>query len=134
MKVDPTLRRNSHPDCLNAHSGSAQPASNLQLSYRERQILDNMCKGLTNREIAAALQLTDETVKYYLTTLFKKLDVRNRLQAIQVAKSLQNKLSAIKLWAGGCAPLPPVLRFLGRHLAPATRSSREHVLGPKFRP
>ena len=74
---------------MNAHSGSAQPASNLQLSYRERQILDNMCKGLTNREIAAALQLTDGTIKHYLTALFKKLDVRNRMQAIQVAKSLQ---------------------------------------------
>ena len=74
---------------MNADSGSAQPASNLQLSYRERQILDNMCKGLTNREIAAALQLTDGTIKHYLTALFKKLDVRNRMQAIQVAKSLQ---------------------------------------------
>ena len=74
---------------MNAHSGSAQPASNLQLSYRERQILDNMCRGLTNREIAAALQLTDGTIKHYLTALFKKLDVRNRMQAIQVAKSLQ---------------------------------------------
>ena len=43
----------------------------------------------THPEIAAALQLTDGTVKHYLTALFKKLDVRNRLQAIQVAKTLQ---------------------------------------------
>ena len=87
------------------------------------------------REIAAALQLRDGTGKYYLTTLFKKLDVSQEPSAGDPGgKDLANKLSAIKLWAGGCAPLPPVLRFLGRHLAPAPYSSREHFSGPIFRP
>jgi two-component system, NarL family, nitrate/nitrite response regulator NarL len=68
---------------------SPQAAGKAKLTYREQQILDNISKGLTNREIAAALQLTDGTIKHYLTALFKKLDVSNRLQAIQAAKTLR---------------------------------------------
>ena len=74
---------------LVAGMASPQPAGKTKLTYREQQILDNISKGLTNREIAAALQLTDGTIKHYLTALFKKLDVSNRLQAIQAAKTLR---------------------------------------------
>ena len=74
---------------VNARMASSQPAWKANLTYREKQILESISKGLTNREIAAALQLTDGTVKHYLTGLFKKLDVSNRLQAIQAAKALE---------------------------------------------
>jgi DNA-binding NarL/FixJ family response regulator len=74
---------------VNAGTAPSQPAWQTKLSYREQQILENISKGLTNREIAAVLQLTDGTIKHYLTALFKKLDVNNRLQAIQAAKSLR---------------------------------------------
>jgi DNA-binding NarL/FixJ family response regulator len=56
------------------------------LSYREQQILLHVSKGLTNKEIADRLGLTVGTIKHYVTQLFKKMNVRNRLEAIQVAQ------------------------------------------------
>ena len=56
------------------------------LSYREQQILTHVSKGLTNKEIAEQLGLTVGTIKHYVTQLFKKMNVRNRLEAIQVAR------------------------------------------------
>jgi two-component system, NarL family, nitrate/nitrite response regulator NarL len=56
------------------------------LSYREQQILNHVSKGLTNKEIADRLGLTVGTIKHYVTQLFKKMNVRNRLEAIQAAQ------------------------------------------------
>jgi DNA-binding NarL/FixJ family response regulator len=53
------------------------------LSYREQEVLTHISKGLTNREVAAHLGVKVKTIKYYLTQVFKKLKVRNRLEAIQ---------------------------------------------------
>ena len=58
----------------------------LALTYREQQVLIRISRGLTNKEIAAQLGLNERTIKHYLTQLFKKMRVRNRLQAIQSAK------------------------------------------------
>ena len=59
----------------------ARRASELQLSVRERQVMDHMSKGLTNKEIADLLGLTVSTIKHYKSLAFKKLGVRNRLEA-----------------------------------------------------
>jgi two-component system, NarL family, nitrate/nitrite response regulator NarL len=56
------------------------------LSYREQQILTHVSHGLTNKEIADRLGLTVGTIKHYVTQLFKKMNVRNRLEAIQAAQ------------------------------------------------
>jgi DNA-binding NarL/FixJ family response regulator len=56
------------------------------LSYREQQILTHVSRGLTNKEIADRLGLTVGTIKHYVTQLFKKMNVRNRLEAIQAAQ------------------------------------------------
>jgi two-component system, NarL family, nitrate/nitrite response regulator NarL len=57
------------------------------LTYRERQLLEHLSKGYTNREIADRLGLTVATIKVYLTQLFKKLGVRNRVQAVIAART-----------------------------------------------
>lgn len=54
------------------------------LSIREQQVLDCTKKGLTNHEIASILGLAVGTIKYYKTLAFKKIGVRNRLEAIVV--------------------------------------------------
>jgi two-component system, NarL family, nitrate/nitrite response regulator NarL len=58
------------------------------LTSRERQVLHHISTGLTNREVAARLGLHVKTIKYYLTGAFKKLNVSNRVQAMQLFRSL----------------------------------------------
>ena len=52
----------------------------VKLSVREKQIVDQLKLGKTNREIAAALQVSEKTIKHYMTLLMQKVDARNRLE------------------------------------------------------
>jgi DNA-binding NarL/FixJ family response regulator len=56
-------------------------------NQREQELLDHITKGLTNEEIAKKLGLSHGTIKYYISQLFKKMRVRNRLQAIMAARN-----------------------------------------------
>ena len=60
-------------------------AADTPLSARERDVLDHIAQGATNREIAAALHLSPHTVKDHASSLYRKLGVRNRAEAVQVA-------------------------------------------------
>lgn len=51
------------------------------LTERERSILDLVANGLTNKEIADRLFLSEKTVKHYMTNILEKLHVRNRVEA-----------------------------------------------------
>ncbi|WP_299964092.1 response regulator transcription factor [uncultured Roseobacter sp.] len=53
-----------------------------QLSRKERAMLDALSKGLTNRELSTELGVTINTVKFHLSNLYEKLQVKNRAQAI----------------------------------------------------
>ena len=48
------------------------------LTNREREVLPLICIGLSNQEIARQLNLTEETVKNDLHSIFRKLAIRNR--------------------------------------------------------
>jgi len=52
-----------------------------ELTSREEQILTLLSHGLSNKEIGARLELSEKTVKHYLTSVLKKLHVRNRVEA-----------------------------------------------------
>lgn len=52
------------------------------LSRKERQMLESLSKGLTNRELSKELGISTNTVKFHLSNLYEKLSVRNRAQAI----------------------------------------------------
>ena len=58
------------------------------LTRREQEILQLIIDGKTNREIATTLFITISTVKWYINQLYKKLGVRNRVQAIVRAREL----------------------------------------------
>jgi DNA-binding NarL/FixJ family response regulator len=53
-----------------------------QLSPQERLIMPLVVQGKTNKEIAAALHLSDKTVKNYLTNIYDKLGVNRRTEAV----------------------------------------------------
>jgi len=55
------------------------------LSPREREVLDLIARGSTNREIAAALHLSPHTIHEHTSSLYRKLGARNRADAVQRA-------------------------------------------------
>ena len=58
----------------------------LGITPRELEILEAMAAGLSNREIAERLFVSENTVKTHAARLFDKLSARRRTQAIQLAK------------------------------------------------
>ena len=66
----------------------AQGAAAPSLTGREEQILKLVAEGLSNKEIDRKLNLQEKTVKYYLSTVFQKLNVRNRVEAALKARDL----------------------------------------------
>jgi two-component system response regulator DesR len=68
--------------------GADERPSGVLLSEREREVLDLMAGGATNREIAGSLYLSPHTVKEHTSTLYRKLKARNRAEAVQRAQRL----------------------------------------------
>lgn len=62
------------------------PASLHTLTKREKQILNLSASGAKNAEIAQVLNVSTHTVKTHMYNLFKKIEVSNRIQAINWAK------------------------------------------------
>jgi DNA-binding NarL/FixJ family response regulator len=58
------------------------------LSEREREVIVLIAAGATNREIAERLFLSPHTVKEYVSGIYRKLDVRNRAEAVKRAQRL----------------------------------------------
>jgi DNA-binding NarL/FixJ family response regulator len=67
--------------------GDDEPPA-AQLSERERSILELIASGATNREIARRLHLSPHTVKEQSSALYRKLEVRNRAEAVGRAQAL----------------------------------------------
>jgi two-component system nitrate/nitrite response regulator NarL len=61
---------------------AAQQNDLPELTKREEQILDLVARGLTNKEIARGLTISEKTVKHYMTNIMQKLHVRNRVEAV----------------------------------------------------
>ncbi|WP_370195825.1 MULTISPECIES: response regulator transcription factor [Aurantimonas] len=57
-----------------------------KLSAREMQVLEGLCDGKANKEIARDLDLQEVTVKLHVKTLSRKLDARNRTHAAMIAR------------------------------------------------
>jgi DNA-binding NarL/FixJ family response regulator len=63
----------------------SRPASGPRLTERDRTVLRLILQGLTNREIAARLHISEGAVKASLRQVFQKLSVRTRAQLVKVA-------------------------------------------------
>ncbi|MEO7119091.1 MAG: response regulator transcription factor [Candidatus Limnocylindrales bacterium] len=55
------------------------------LSPREVEILDNIAKGMTNKQVAYALSISEQTVKNHMSSILRKLSVNDRTQAVVYA-------------------------------------------------
>jgi DNA-binding NarL/FixJ family response regulator len=60
--------------------------ADLGITPRERQILGLLDRGMTNKELAAALGVSENTVKTHLANLYAKLGVGRRTEALSVAR------------------------------------------------
>jgi DNA-binding NarL/FixJ family response regulator len=67
---------------------AAQPALVESLSDRERDVLGHLARGMSNKEIAAALNIVEGTVKNHITNILSKLGVTDRTQAALKARDL----------------------------------------------
>lgn len=61
---------------------------NCRFSVREEQVLRLLMTGLTNREIADAMSISEKTVKHYMTIVMQKMNVRSRIEVVLGAEKL----------------------------------------------
>lgn len=73
---------------------SVQKVKDVGLTLRDKQILGYLAKGLTNQEIARSLGVNVRTIKHYLTQVFRKMRVRNRVEALLEAQKMRLELDA----------------------------------------
>lgn len=62
--------------------GRLHPSSESGLTVRERDVARCICEGMSNREIADKLLISEKTVKSHLNRIFKKLNITSRAQLI----------------------------------------------------
>ncbi|WP_433739636.1 response regulator [Pseudomonas putida] len=63
----------------------------LELSRREEQVIREVSAGLTNKEVASKLLISEQTVKNHMNSLMQKLHVRNRVEAVTALRRYQER-------------------------------------------
>ena len=84
--------RLTRPKIIDTSGPFVLDEANLQklgISKREYEVLELVSRGLSNQEIAEKLFVSTSTVKTHISSLFAKLDVNRRTQAIRHAKELR---------------------------------------------
>jgi len=75
----------THPTFGESDESDSSTAKDLGLSDRELSILAAVGEGLSNKQIAKQLWLAEQTVKFHLTNVYRKLGVSTRTEAINAA-------------------------------------------------
>ncbi len=85
-RMEAVLRRSRRQENLPKELPFTSPDKPLQtLTSREKEVLQMAAKGANNKEIAEKLVLSEVTVKSHMNSIFKKLKVTNRTQAVLLA-------------------------------------------------
>lgn len=71
-------------------SFNAPQSPSAQLTDREREVLDQLCKGKSYKMVADALNITHDTVRHHIKNIYKKLEVHSVSEAI--LKTMKKKL------------------------------------------
>jgi DNA-binding NarL/FixJ family response regulator len=61
------------------------PNARYRLTEQQRRVLDGICEGLRNKEVAAQIGLSEGAVKATLQQLFRKTSARTRVQLVRIA-------------------------------------------------
>lgn len=83
--VDPTMATRIAVRAARHGDGRTWPGGQIGLSRRESEVLSLLVDGLSNRLIAAELIVGEETVKTHLRSIYRKLGVNDRAQAVATA-------------------------------------------------
>jgi two-component system, NarL family, nitrate/nitrite response regulator NarL len=75
LAARPLIQMDNHPEVV-----AGKPEKDL--TGREEEILSLVSRGMTNKEIANRLELTERTVKHHMTSIMRKSKVRNRVEAM----------------------------------------------------
>lgn len=75
-----------------ARRPAAPVAEKERLTQREAELLACLTEGMSNRDIALALSVSETTVKWHLKNIFGKLAVSNRVQAVRAAQAAESLL------------------------------------------
>ncbi|MZR29835.1 LuxR C-terminal-related transcriptional regulator [Sneathiella litorea] len=65
-----------------------KPKSDLHFTTREESVLQCLKKGLSNKEIARTLNISENTVKFHVKSIFRKLNCTSRTQAVLAAREI----------------------------------------------
>ena len=76
------------PSLLNNHGGEHDPSRPAPLTVRQVEVLQELAKGQSNKQIAKSLDVTEGTVKIHLAAIFRILKVNNRTEAVLVAQKM----------------------------------------------
>jgi DNA-binding NarL/FixJ family response regulator len=106
----PSALRQAFDGTLYRPLGTARPddastARTAGLSESELRVLRAITSGLSNKQIAKALWLSEQTVKFHLRNIYRKLEVANRTEALRYA--YEHGLVANPLFEPGAAELTP---------------------------
>ena len=88
----------SEDDQQEAHGRRGENGRLAALTPREKEVLDLLCEGLGNGEIAGRLVISEKTAKVHVSHILEKLGVRTRVQAVLAAGN----------GGTGLGPSPPV--------------------------
>ncbi len=83
-RMEAVLRRSNWPQMPAKSSSETKNATDL-LTIKEKEVLEMVANGASNKQIADKMFVKEVTIKTHLNSIFKKLKVSNRTQAVLVA-------------------------------------------------
>ncbi|WP_108665024.1 response regulator [Euzebya rosea] len=83
--IDPTLAGRVAASAARIHRGEFWPGAHLGLTQRESEVLALVVSGRSNRAVGATLHITEETVKSHTRSVYRKMGVADRTEAVAMA-------------------------------------------------
>jgi two-component system, NarL family, nitrate/nitrite response regulator NarL len=80
--VEPAVLSGMSSSPASAASTSTQVASGTMLTHREQEVIVLMAEGLSNKQIAAQLSISEHTAKFHVNSILQKMNAQKRVEAV----------------------------------------------------